>query len=44
MNAIDYGISDDDIQQGKAMATVACFGFLVACLELLMLPDSRLAC
>lgn len=33
MNAIDYGISDDDIQQGKAMATVAYFGlpgFLVA--------------
>lgn len=33
MNAIDYGISDNDIQLGKAMATVAYFGlpgFLVA--------------
>lgn len=33
MNALEYGISDDDIQQGKAMATVAYFGlpgFLVA--------------
>jgi uncharacterized membrane protein len=33
LNALEYGISDDDIQQGKAMATVAYFGlpgFLVA--------------
>ncbi|MFO7627779.1 MAG: DUF4870 domain-containing protein, partial [Candidatus Fermentibacteraceae bacterium] len=33
MNAMEYGISDDDIQQGKAMATVTYFGlpgFLVA--------------